>query len=432
MKLIYFQMVDLFRFKKNAMRLIPVVALFSFFSVAALAQSQPNIVQSGLDRVVSENFAAFTGKKIGIVCNHTACDKNGQHIVDLFHRSGVCKVTAIFGPEHGFRGAFADGSKITNEVDSLTGATIYSLYGKISKPTREMLADVDILVYDIQDVGARFYTYISTLTNVMESAAENGIPLIVLDRPNPIRGDLTEGPILDPQFKSFVGPHAIPIRYGLTPGELARLINGEHWLDDSLKAELTVIELNGWQRSDWYDQTKLPWIAPSPNMKTIETATVYPGFCLIEGTNLSEGRGTAEPFLTFGAPWIDKRSYSKKLNSLDCPGVTFKPVKFTPRNIPGVASQPKYEGQICFGVRVIVTDRDEFRPVSTVARILSVTRQMYPDDFKFRAAGFDRLCGGSDLRLLIESGQSPESLIADWNIGLQSFEKLAEQYKIYR
>jgi uncharacterized protein YbbC (DUF1343 family) len=342
-------------------------------SIAGPKPISPRLVQSGLDVIVSQNFQLFSGKRVGIVCNHTACDKNGRHVVDLFHQSGVCQVTAIFSPEHGFRGTQADGSRIDNETDSLTGATIYSLYGKISKPTPEMLINVDVLIYDIQDVGVRFYTYISTLTKVMESAAENNIPVVVLDRPNPIGGDRIEGPLLDLQFKSFVGPHAIPIRYGLTSGELARLINGEHWLANSLQADLTVVEMQGWRRSDWYDQTNLPWIAPSPNMPTLATAIAYPGFCLLEGTNLSEGRGTDSPFLKFGAPYIEGRRYARALNRLKCPGVKFEAISFTPKSIPGVASKPKYEDQACQGVRLVITDRDNFLPLATMVRILGLT-----------------------------------------------------------
>jgi len=413
--------------------LLSAILSWAVISVAGTKPTASAPVQSGLDVIVAQNFQSFAGKRVGIVCNHTACDKNGRHVVDLFHQSGVCQVTAIFGPEHGFRGTQADGSKIDNETDSLTGATIYSLYGKISQPTPAMLANVDILVYDIQDVGVRFYTYISTLTKVMESAADNNIPVVVLDRPNPIRGDRIEGPILDLQFKSFVGPHAIPIRFGLTIGELARLINGEHWLADSLRADLTVIEMQGWQRSDWYDQTGLPWIAPSPNMQSLATATAYPGFCLLEGTNLSEGRGTDAPFLTFGAPYIDGRRYAKALNRLKCPGVKFKATKFTPQSIPGVAIQPKYEGQVCQGVRVVITNRDEFRPIETIARVLILTRQLYPNNLTFRAAGFDRLYGNSALRTTIENGLLPiAEIFSNWATDTIAFEKLANQYKIYR
>jgi len=407
-----------------------IVILATMAPISPASDIQPVI--SGLDVLVNQNFQMFTGKQVGIVCNQTACDKNGRHIVDLFHQSGVCRVTAIFGPEHGFRGTHADGSKIGDEVDSLTGATIYSLYGKISKPTPQMLANVDILVYDIQDVGVRFYTYISTLTNILESAAENHIPVVVLDRPNPIRGDRIEGPLLDLKFKSFVGPHAIPIRYGLTVGELARLINGEHWLADLHQADLTVIQMEGWQRSDWYDQTNLPWIASSPNMKTIATATIYPGFCLLEGTNLSEGRGTDKPFLTFGAPWINSKKFVKALNQLNCPGVKFKAIKFSPQSIPGVASKPKYEGQLCQGAYVEILDRDKFLPIETMARVLSLTRKMYPQDFRFQPAGFDRLYGSSALRTAIENGQDVDRIITSWKTDKETFEQIANQYKIYQ
>lgn len=294
-----------------------------------------------------------------------------------------------------------------------------------------MLINVDVLIYDIQDVGVRFYTYISTLTKVMESAAENNIPVVVLDRPNPIGGDRIEGPLLDLQFKSFVGPHAIPIRYGLTSGELARLINGEHWLANSLQADLTVVEMQGWRRSDWYDQTNLPWIAPSPNMPTLATAIAYPGFCLLEGTNLSEGRGTDSPFLKFGAPYIEGRRYARALNRLKCPGVKFEAISFTPKSIPGVASKPKYEDQACQGVRLVITDRDNFLPLATMVRILGLTYRLYPKDFTFRVAHFDRLYGNSGLRLAIENDQNLKAIIAGWATDTETFAKLADNYEIY-
>ena len=392
---------------------------------------QVNTVKTGLDILREKNFDQFAGKGVGIICNHTACDKTGKHIVDLFHDSGRCRVTAIFGPEHGFRGLHADGRTIHDETDPITGAMIYSLYGKTKRPTTEMLKNVDILVYDIQDVGARFYTYISTMSLAMESAAKHGIPFVVLDRPNPIRGDMTEGPVLDINFQSFVGPHPIPIRYGLSIGELAKWINGEIFSKNDIAVDLTVIKTEGWRRSAWYDQTELPWISPSPNMTTLETAIVYPGFCLLEGTNLSEGRGTDMPFLKFGSPWINSHKYANTLNALRLKGVRFQPITFTPISLPNVAYRPKYENQLCGGVEVEIIDRGEFRSVEAMLIILEKTRNMYPEKFTTRKS-LNRLYGSDNLETaLTTSSPKVSSLIDNWQEELENFTRTSKKYYIY-
>lgn len=397
-------------------------------------QSRPpvNVVKTGLDILLEQNFEQFTGKRVGIICNHTACDKTGRHIVDLFHDSGKCQVTAIFGPEHGFRGLHADGRTILDETDPKTGAMIYSLYGKTKQPTTEMLENVDVLIYDIQDVGARFYTYITTMSLAMESAAKHGIPFFVIDRPNPIRGDLTEGPVLDMNFQSFVGPHPIPIRYGLTIGELAGWINGEVLSKDGIAADLTVIKIEGWKRSFWYDQTDLPWISPSPNMTTLETAIVYPGFCLLEGTNLSEGRGTDAPFLKFGAPWIDSRQYANALNALRLTGIRFKPINFTPVSIPNVAYKPKYENQLCGGVEIQITNRDELKSIVAMLIILEKTRDMYPEKFTIRSS-LNRLYGSDKLGTTLSAGTTSVNTLTDnWQKDLDNFSNVSGKYYLYQ
>jgi len=388
-------------------------------------------VKTGLDVLRQQNFEQFAGKRVGIICNHTACDKTGKHIVDLFHDSGQCQVTVIFSPEHGFRGLHADGRTINDEKDPKTGAMIFSLYGKINQPTMEMLKNVDVLIYDIQDVGARFYTYITTMSLAMESAAINGVPFVVIDRPNPIRGDITEGPVLDMNFQSFVGSHPIPIRYGLTIGELAKWINGEIFSKNDVIVDLTVIKMDGWKRSLWYDQTDLPWISPSPNMTTLETATVYPGFCLLEGTNLSEGRGTDKPFLKFGAPWIDSRQYANDLNALKLKGIRFKPISFTPVSIPNIAYKPKYESQLCGGVEMEIIDRDNLKPVTAMLIILEKTRELYPENFALRQT-LNRLYGSDKLGNSLSVGApSVKTLIDDWLSDLDNFTKTSEKYHLY-
>ncbi|MDO9548499.1 MAG: DUF1343 domain-containing protein [Candidatus Marinimicrobia bacterium] len=396
-------------------------------------QSRPpvNTVKTGLDVLREQNFEQFAGKRVGIICNHTACDKTGKHIVDLFHDSGKCRVTVIFGPEHGFRGLHADGRTIHDETDPKTGALIYSLYGTIRQPTTEMLQNVDVLVYDIQDVGARFYTYITTMSLSMESAAKHGIPFVVLDRPNPIRGDLTEGPVLDMNFQSFVGPHPIPIRYGLTIGELAGWIAGEILRKNDATVNLTVIKTEGWKRSLWYDQTDLPWISPSPNMTTLETAVVYPGFCLLEGASLSEGRGTDAPFLKFGAPWIDAQQYADALNALRLKGIRFKPISFTPVSIPNVAYKPKYENQLCGGVEIQITNRDELRSVAAMLIILEKTRDMYPENLTIRSS-LNRLYGSDKLGAALTTGKTSVNILIDgWQKDVENFTRESEKYYLY-
>lgn len=414
------------------MKALSFFAAFYFLIYVSVATAAiPQHIQSGLDVLVAEKFAPVANKRVGVVCNHTARNKQGEHLVDLLQRSGVCQITAIFGPEHGFRGTYADGCTITDTIDAVSGAHIYSLYGTVTRPTPAMLQNVDLLIYDIQDVGVRFYTYITTLTNVMESAAEMGIPIIVLDRPNPIRGDRVEGPLLDLRFRSFVGPHPLPTRYGLTIGELAQLINNEGWLRDSLRANLTIIKMRGWRRSFWYDETDLPWVPPSPNMKTIETAIVYPGFCLLEASNISEGRGTESPFLQFGAPWIDGQAYAAALNKLALPGVQFIPTKFAPREIPGVAHKPKYEGEVCQGVQIKIINRDRFQPIQAAIEVLLTTQKLYPDKLQWRSAGLDRLYGSDELRNFLNNGGEVREFFQRWEAPLVAFTKIAQRYYLY-
>ena len=394
-------------------------------------RSASPLVKTGLDVVVASDFDFFEGKQVGIVCNHTACDRRGRHIVDLFTASRRCSVVAIFGPEHGFRGDHADGHSIHDTLDARSGARIYSLYGQRTKPEPHMLKDVDILVYDIQDVGARFYTYISTMANAMEAAFERGIPFVVLDRPNPIRGDRIDGPVLDPKYRSFVGMYPIPIRYGLTAGELAMMIYGEGWVRSDVNANLFVVEMEGWQRSMWYDDTGLPWIAPSPNMTDLQTAMVYPGFCLLEATNLSEGRGTETPFLLFGAPWIEGRKLMRDCEQETWEGVEFRAVKFIPRTIAGRANNPKYKNQQCEGLSVQISDREHFQPLPTMLRLLGIISTSYPDHFEVRESRMNRLYGRSDLVAALNGKAPVNTLWQKYRSAIENYAGLREQYLIY-
>lgn len=372
------------------------------------------------------------GKRVGIITNQTAFDSRGRYITDIFGRLEDVRITALFGPEHGIRGSAEAGAKVNSGYDPLKGVPVYSLYGKTRKPTPEMLKNVDVLVFDIQDIGTRYYTYIYTMGLAMEAAAEQGKPFIVLDRPNPLNGIAVEGNILDPAFKSFVGLYPLPVRHGLTVGELARMINGEGWLGGRVKARLTVVPMKYWQRRMWFDQTGLKFIKTSPNMPDLETATVYPGICLLEGTNVSAGRGTSSPFKIFGAPWIDGKRLSEALNALGLPGVTFRATRFTPVSISGVAEHPKFQDQTCGGARILVTDRDQFTPYVTGLRVVETIYRLYPDSFRWKPSHFDRLCGTDKIRVAISNHRPLEQVEQSWRDDLNTFKKKREKYLLYR
>ena len=290
------------------MKILIPIFLFGFLILACEKQSNTPIVKTGLDRV-NEYQSLFAGKRVGIITNHTAYNANDKHIIDIFLEMKDAEVVALFGPEHGIKGDEDAGSVITD--DKMGEIPIYSLYGKTRKPTYEMLKECNILIYDIQDIGARYYTYISTMGLAMEAAAENDIPFVVLDRPNPINGKDVEGNLLEKEFATFVGMYPVPVRHGLTVGEYAQMINSEKWLSNEVQVDLKVIQMQGWERDMWYDETGLKWRPPSPNIPDLQVATIYPGTCLFEGTNISEGRGTYQPFLKIGAPWFNENTFSE-------------------------------------------------------------------------------------------------------------------------
>ncbi|MEJ2702800.1 MAG: DUF1343 domain-containing protein [Sedimentisphaerales bacterium] len=381
-------------------------------------------VKTGLDRV-SEYKDLFQGKRLGIIANHTAYDRNGRFVVDVFKGLPGVKVVALFSPEHGFWGIAPDAETIGNQTHPVYNLPVYSLYGKTQKPTKDMLQNVDVLVFDIQDIGARFYTYIYTMSLAMEAAAENGKTFVVLDRPNPINGTCVEGNILESAQASFVGLYPIPVRHGMTAGELAKMFNGQGWLAGHVKTELVVVPMEGWRRRMWYDQTGLRFIKTSPNMPDLETAAIYPGLCLLEGTNVSEGRGTAMPFRQFGAPWIDSKRLAERLNALNLPAMRFEPTHFTP-------TSSKFKGRACNGVRIVVTDRNNLKPYFSGIEIVDEISRLYPDDFQWRASHFDRLCGASTIRKAIMNGASIDELRKKWQTGLMSFRKIRDKYLIYR
>ncbi len=389
----------------------------------AMLSSCQGAVMTGLDCVDSYS-KVFQGKRIGIITNHTAYNSNGKYIVDVFKGMTDVKVTALFGPEHGLWGKEQDAIKINNQTDPVYSLQVYSLYGKTLKPTPEMLQDIDILIFDIQDIGARFYTYIYTMSLAMEAAAENGKRFVVLDRPNPINGFCVEGNLLESALSSFVGLYPIPVRHGMTAGELAKMFNDQGWLEGGIKADLVIIPMKGWRRRMWYDQTGLSFIKTSPNMPDIETAAIYPGLCLLEGTNISEGRGTKMPFRQFGAPWIDSKHLAVRLSKLNLPGMHFEPVFFKP-------TSSKYQGQICKGVRIIISERDRLEPYFSGVRIVNEIYQMYPQDFQWKVKHFDRLCGTTKIREAITNRSSLNSLRNKWQAELESFHKIRKKYLIY-
>jgi uncharacterized protein YbbC (DUF1343 family) len=397
----------------------------------AVGPSEPDrlCVETGLDVLVRTGFERLAGKHVAVITNLTGRTKDGRHLVDVLHEAKRVELVAIFGPEHGLRGVEPDGTRVASGRDEALGVPVISLYGKTRKPTPEMLANVDVLVFDIQDVGARFYTYISTMALAMEAAARDGKTFVVLDRPNPITGVAVEGPMLEDGFQSFVGMFRLPVRHGLTVGELARLLKGEGWIEGAGHLDLVVVKMTGWSRRAWYDETDLPWIGPSPSMKTLATATVYPGLCLLEGTNVSAGRGTDRPFETIGAPWIERERLAAALNRLGLIGVTFQPITFTPVASPSVP-RPKFKDETCGGVTLRVDRRDAFSPVETGVRIIDTLRKLYPDRFAWRRR-IDRLYGSDRLRKALEKGADLSAIIAGHGEGVEEFMAIRSRYLLY-
>ncbi len=389
-------------------------------------------VKVGADLLFEKHFDLIKGKNIGLVTNHSAVLSNGRHLADVLFEDKRTRLIALFGPEHGIRGDAPAGKSIQSGKDEKTGLPAYSLYGKINKPTDEMLKDIEVLVFDIFDIGARFYTYESTLSLAMEAAAERGIPYIVLDRPNPIRGTWVEGFIREDSLKSFVGLHPITTAHGMTMGELAEMITNEGWLKNGVRAKLTVIKAEGWKRAMWFDQTGLQWVPPSPNIKTLGAATAYPGTCFFEGTNVSEGRGTERPFETIGAPYVDGKELAQVLNGFLLKGVIFEPIQFTPKDIPNAVSNPKHKGALCGGVLVNVVDRNSFEPIKTAVYMISALKKLYPKEFQWRGTYINRLTGSAKVKLSIEAGESPETIVNMWGDDVQKFTKLREKYLLYK
>lgn len=380
----------------------------------------------GVDVLMKDELDKIEGKNVGLITNPTGVDQDLNSIVDTLHNHEDVNLVALYGPEHGVRGDAQAGEGVEFYIDEKTGLPVYSLYGDTRKPTPEMLEGVDVLIFDIQDVGARFYTYIYTMAYSMEAAAENDIDMLILDRPNPISGLNVEGPVLDPDYSSFVGLYPIPQQHGMTVGELALLFNEEF----DIHATIDVIEMRGWERPMYYDDTPLEWVLPSPNMPTLDTALVYPGTALIEGTNVSEGRGTAKPFELIGAPFIDGDVLAQELNHADLPGVRFRSAYFTPQF-------SKHAGELSGGIELYVTDPASYQSIETGLTIVKTIHDLYPDQFEFRAENaegisfFDQLIGNGWVRDKIKQEDTIEEIVVTWQEELNTFKDVRREYLLY-
>ncbi|PRS35488.1 DUF1343 domain-containing protein [Bacillus sp. NMCC4] len=414
--------------KKTASLILASILIMSTLTAASPANQERTdtkgkkaAVKTGIETLLSGNLAWLKGKRVGLITNPTGIDANMKSSVDLLFEHPSIKLTALYGPEHGVRGDAQAGEGVESYTDEKTGLPVYSLYGKTRKPTPDMLKNVDVLLFDIQDVGARYYTYIYTMAYAMEAAKENNIPFVVLDRPNPIGGLKVEGPVLEPEHASFVGLYPIPLRHGMTTGELAKFFNKEFHIN----ADVTVIKMKNWKRSMTFDDTKLPFVLPSPNMPTVDSTFVYPATGLIEGTNVSEGRGTTKPFELIGAPYINSSELADHLNQLKLKGVQFRPVSFTP-------TFSKHAGKLSHGVQLYVTDRSSFEAVKTGLSIIKAIHDLYPKDFQFLQTGsFDKLIGNGWMKEEINQGTSVKHIMKRYHHDLKSFEKKRKKYLIY-
>jgi uncharacterized protein YbbC (DUF1343 family) len=397
--------------------LLPILLTAAPLITAGVSHAANSGVLTGIDVLKRENFRQLQDLRIGLITNQTGIDRAGNSDIQLLHAAANVKLVAIFSPEHGLAGKF-DVPVIEDGKDSATGLRVFSLYGATRKPGPEMLAGIDVLVFDIQDIGTRFYTYISTMGLAMQAAAENGVRFIVLDRPNPINGVTVSGPVLDEGRQSFTGFHLLPVRHGMTTGELARMFRAELQLD----LDLRVIAAEGWNRADYFDATGLTWVNPSPNMRSLTGAILYPGIGLLETTNLSVGRGTDKPFELFGAPWLDGDSFTNVLNAIGLPGVRFTAIRFTP-------DTSKFEAEECSGVSIAITGREHFDPLRTGIEIALQLRHLYPETWD--ADAYDRLLASSAVLEAIRLGRPYAEIVSIGHTGLEEFRQRRLPFLIY-
>jgi uncharacterized protein YbbC (DUF1343 family) len=384
-------------------------------ALVALAAA-PAQTKTGVDVLVADGCAALRGRKVGLITNHTGRTRDGRRTVDVLAANDDVELAALFSPEHGWEGVLDE--KVGDTVDAATGLQVFSLYGETRRPTAEMLRGLDALVFDIQDIGCRFYTYIATMRHGLEAAAEHGLSFVVLDRPNPIGGVAMAGPVLTEARRNFVGAHTIPLRHGMTVGELARMMVGEA----GIQVDLQVVRCEGWRRADWWQHTGQPWINPSPNMRRLTQALTYPGIGLIEGTNVSVGRGTDTPFEVLGAPWIDARALTADLNARALPGVAFVPVHFTP-------TSSKHKDRRCGGVQVLVTDWRDYEPVRVGVHVACALRALCPDEWDTKR--LDWLLKDEASAAAIVAGAGADDVIARWEKSLRTFAMRRRPFLLY-
>lgn len=384
----------------------------------------------GLEKLLSEDLYLVKGARVGLICNPSTVNHEYRHAFDLLRARPEINLTALFGPQHGIRGETQDNMiEWEGFRDPLNGIMVYSLYGEVREPNEEMLRNLDVLIFDIQDVGTRVYTFIYTMALAMRAARQYGKRFLVLDRPNPIGGEGIEGELLEPGHESFVGMYPIPMRHGMTVAELARMFNHDFGID----CDLEILPMKGYRRNLWLDDTDSPWVIPSPNMPTVETAAVYPGTVYLEGTKISEGRGTTRPFEFVGAPYADSLEVAECLNRLNLPGVYFRPHNFLP-------TFQKHSGKLCHGVQLHVLDREVFKPVITGIAVIKTYRDLYPEDFQWQdppyeyvydRLPFDVIAGTTKLREQIEDGLSIESIAESWKVDEKRFADRRERYLLY-
>lgn len=387
-------------------------------------------VLTGLDLVLKLWPKNLRGARAGLVAHPASVSRGFEHAVDIFRRSKKFRLTALFGPQHGIYGQTQDNMvEWEGFRDPASGLPVYSLYGRTRKPRPEMLADIDALVFDLQDVGSRYYTFIWTMDLCMQACREAGKTFVVLDRPNPIGGHITEGPVLDPAYASFVGLKPLPIRHGMTIAEIGNYLHQAYYPG----MDFRIIPMQGWKRTMWFDQTKLPWVLPSPNMPTLDAALVYPGMCLFEATNVSEGRGATRPFEIFGAPFIHSETLVKALREFKLPGVVFRPLSFQP-------TFQKHANILCGGAQIHVTDREKFKPFKTGVAVLKAIHNTWPRDFKWKEPPYeyeevnlpiDILAGSDRLRKMIESWTDLDAMEQWWKEETKAFGKIRKKYCIY-
>ena len=388
-------------------------------------------VRTGAEVLAANDLARLDGQRVGLIVNQTS-RVDTAHLIDVVHRAPGVELAALFAPEHGLEGRADAGETIEDGRDPVTGAPIYSLYGASREPPAGALDDLDVLVFDVQDVGARFYTYISTMGQAMQAAARQNVPFLVLDRPNPLGGERVAGFVLEPEHRSFVGAYPIPLQHGMTVGELARMIQNERWLDGLDDLDLSVVPAQGWARSAQWPDVDRSWVAPSPNIPDFETALIYPGAAFFEATSASEGRGTPSPFRLVGAPWADAQALADTLNARGLPGVRFEPATFTPTSRPG-ASSPKLAGETLSGVRHVITDRTAYRSVATGVHVLHAFYQQAPspEAFLSRPDWLAKLAGTERFLAMLRAGHRPPAIIDAWTDDIDAFRDRRAPYLLY-